>query len=105
MEQSGRAKSFLMASFRPPSPFRAGARAKGDVVAQYFALRRQKLAPCPDSYWFRVEDYLAAARAMREEARRATGPARAELIETAAQWEAIVCEHLDFLAELERVLR
>ena len=61
----------------------------------------QKLAPCPDSYWFRVEDYLTAAKAMREEARRATGPARAELIETAAQWEAIVREHLDFLAELE----
>jgi hypothetical protein len=70
-------------------------------LRQTVALRRQKLAPCPDSYWFRMDDYLTWARAMREEARRATGPARAQLIETAAQWEAIVCEHLDFLAELE----
>ena len=78
---------------------------RGDSLRQNLALRRQKLAPCPDSYWFRMDDYLTSAKAMREEARHATGRARAELIETAAQWEAIVCEHLDFLAELERVLR
>jgi len=78
---------------------------RGDSLRQNLALRRQKLAPCPDSYWFRMDDYLTLAKAMREEARHATGRARAELIETAAQWEAIVCEHLDFLAELERVLR
>ena len=72
-------------------------------MRQNIALRRQRLAPCPDSYWFRVEDYLTWAKAMREEARRATGFARAELIETAAQWEAIVCEQLDFLAELENI--
>ena len=61
---------------------------------------RQHLAACPDSYWFRMDDYLRLAKSIRRAARDESTLQRAELERAADAWEAIVCEHLDFLREL-----
>ena len=52
-----------------------------------------------------MDDYLRLAKSIRRMARDEGVLKRAELERTADAWEAIVCEHLDFLKELSHLPR